>query len=48
MVWLGKCDELWVFGSNISSGMSKEISKAKERGIPIRYFTKYCEEVCDT
>jgi hypothetical protein len=45
MVWLGKCDELWVFGSRISSGMSVEINKAKRRLIPIKYFTENCEEV---
>jgi hypothetical protein len=48
MVWLGKCDELWVFGSFISSGMGAEIAKAKKRGIPIRYFSETCEEVQDT
>ncbi len=45
MVWLGKCDELWVFGSHISPGMIVEIDKAKRRLIPIRYFTENCEEV---
>jgi hypothetical protein len=44
MVWLGKCDELWVFGSHISNGMSREIAKAKKRGIPIRRFNDVCEE----
>ena len=37
------CDELWVFGEEISQGMSKEISFAEERGIPIKYFSD-CEE----
>lgn len=45
MVWLGKCAELWVFGSRISHGMSQEIEKAESKGIPIRYFTEKCEEV---
>lgn len=44
MVWLGKCDELWVFGRHISSGMAREIAKAKKRGIPIRRFNDVCEE----
>ncbi len=44
MVWLGKCDELWVFGRQISAGMSREIAKAKKRGIPIRRFNDKCEE----
>lgn len=43
-VWLGKCDELWVFGRHISNGMSREIAKAKKRGIPIRHFNDVCEE----
>ena len=40
---LAMCDELWVFGKEISQGMSKEISFAEERGIPIKYFSD-CEE----
>lgn len=44
MVWLGKCEELWVFGRHISNGMSREIAKAKKRGIPIRRFNDVCEE----
>lgn len=45
MVWLGKCDELWVFGRHISNGMAREITKAKKHGIPIRRFNDVCEEV---
>lgn len=45
LVWLGKCDELWVFGSSISPGMTAEIDKAKRRLMPIRYFTENLEEV---
>jgi len=45
MVWLKKCDELWVFGSYISDGMQAEINKASKYRIPIRYFTEKCEEV---
>lgn len=30
------CDELWVCGSRISSGMAAEIAEAKRLGIPIR------------
>lgn len=44
-VWLSKCDEVWVFGSYISSGMRLEIEKASRCRIPIRYFTESCEEV---
>ena len=45
LILLGRCDELWVFGDRISHGMSKEISKAKRRGMPIRYINQMCEEV---
>jgi hypothetical protein len=45
IVLLGKCDELWVFGERISSGMAREIAKADKRGIPVRYFNHKCEEV---
>lgn len=40
LVFQSKCDEVWVFGNNHSSGMKKEILKAKERNIPIRYISK--------
>ncbi|WP_061322051.1 DUF4406 domain-containing protein [Clostridium botulinum] len=45
MVLLGKCDQLWVFGKNISEGMAAEIGKAEKRGMPIRYFTEGMKEV---
>lgn len=45
MVLLGKCNELWVFGGNITNGMEREISKAKKRRMTIRYFTEDMEEV---
>ena len=45
IVLLSKCAELWVFGENISNGMSIEIEKAKRKRQPIRYFTEACEEV---
>ena len=45
LILLGKCNELWVFGDTISSGMAAEINKASRRRIPIRYFTEACEEV---
>ena len=46
MVLLGKCEQLWVFGSTISTGMAAEIEKAEKRDMPVRYFTENCEEVC--
>lgn len=44
-VLLGKCNELWVFGGTISSGMKREIELAKKRRMPIRYWSSECEEV---
>lgn len=45
IVFLGKCNELWVFGENITKGMQMEIDKAKKRRMTIRYFTEDLEEV---
>lgn len=42
LVLLGKSDELWVFGSQVSQGMAIEIKKAKERNIIIRKFSTEC------
>lgn len=39
-ILLGKSHELWVFGPDITEGMSEEISWAKKYGKPIRYFNK--------
>ena len=44
MVFLGRCEELWVFGDNLSSGMQAEIAKARKRQMKIRYFTEDCKE----
>jgi hypothetical protein len=34
---LSHCQELWVFGQTISSGMAAEIAEAERLGIPTRY-----------
>lgn len=34
------CDELWVCGDRISTGMEMEIELAKQLGIPIRYVSE--------
>lgn len=47
MVFLGKCEQLWVFGDRITDGMAAEIAKAKKRRMPIRYFTDDCVEIKD-
>lgn len=44
MVLLGRCEQLWVFGSEISNGMAAEIARAKRKGMAIRYFTEECVE----
>ncbi len=44
MVLLGRCEQVWVFGSHISEGMAAEIEKAKRKQIRIRYFTEDCKE----
>ena len=44
-VFLGKCEQLWVFGDRISPGMRKEIIWAKRYLKIVRYFTEECEEV---
>lgn len=38
LIWLEDCDELWVIGRRISSGMLRELSKAVEWGIPIKFY----------
>ena len=45
MVFLGRCEQLWVFGERITEGMAAEIAKAEKRGMPIRYFTDDCMEM---
>ena len=43
-VFLRKCDELWVFGTEASPGMCMEIAKAKKHRKKIRYFDNECRE----
>ena len=45
MVLLGRCEQVWVFGSRISARMAAEIEKAEKRNMLVRYFTENCEEV---
>ena len=37
-VILSRCDEIWVFGETLSSGMRDEIEKAKRKRMTIRCF----------
>lgn len=43
-VLMSKCEQLWVFGDNLSTGMKAEIDRAKRKHIKIRYFTEEMEE----
>ena len=43
-VLVGLCKEVWVFGDEISEGMKREISVAKKRQKPIRYFNHDLKE----
>lgn len=49
MVFLGRCEELWVFGAEVrvSAGMSEEIKKAKHKNMKICYFTEDLKEDAD-
>lgn len=40
LVLMGKCDAMWVFGSTISKGMRIELTKARSRGLPIRFISE--------
>ena len=44
LVLLGKCEEVWAFGSRISEGMAREMETATKRCLPIRHFTDKGEE----
>ena len=44
LVLLGKCSEVWVFGSEITDGMKQEIRKAERRRMTVRYFTDDLKE----
>lgn len=45
MVFLGRCEQLWVFGEKFSEGMEAEIAKAGKRDMKIVYFTEDCKEI---
>lgn len=33
------CDEVWIFGSTISTGMAYELEQVKKLGIPVRLYS---------
>ena len=45
LILLSKCRELWFFGDAVSEGMSREIKRARWRGMIVRHFTRDCKEV---
>lgn len=40
---LSRCDELWAFGSKLSTGMAVEMATAKTLGLIVRRFNDRCE-----
>ena len=44
IVFMGKCEEVWVFGDTVSEGMAAEIEKARKLRKKIRYFTDDLQE----
>lgn len=45
IILLGKCQEVWVFGSQTTEGMKREIEIAEKRKQVIKYFTSEGLEV---
>jgi hypothetical protein len=48
LILLSKYHEIWVFGDKLSQGMSKEVMKARQWNIAIRYFSNECKEIGGT
>lgn len=44
-ILMDKCDEVWIFGSTLSTGMQAEYDRAVKKGYRIRRFTTDCREV---
>jgi hypothetical protein len=44
-ILMDKCDEVWIFGAELSAGMKAEYERAKRKGYRIRWFNTTCEEV---
>ena len=47
MVFLGLCEQVWVFGNRRTRGMKAEIAKAHHKQIPVRFFSEDLEEVVE-
>jgi hypothetical protein len=44
-ILMDKCDEVWIFGAELSSGMKAEYGRATRKGYKVRWFSPNCEEV---
>lgn len=47
LLWLKQADEVWVFGSEITEGMSREIAEAKTLNKPVRMMPEPCKLVME-
>ena len=47
ILWLKQADEVWVFGSEITEGMSREIGAAMALTKPVRIMPAPCQLVMD-
>lgn len=45
IILLGKCQEVWVFGGEITEGMKKDLEIAEKRKQVIKYFDSTSMEV---
>ncbi len=45
--FLGRCDELWMFGDTVTDGMAWEWVRARELDLPIRRFADDCGEITE-
>lgn len=43
-ILMDKCDEVWIFGAELSAGMKAEYDRAKRKGYKIRWFSSDCKE----
>lgn len=47
-ILMDKCDEVWIFGAELSAGMQAEYDRAKRKGYKIRHFSTDCREIGGT
>ncbi|MCH4065019.1 MAG: hypothetical protein LKE99_11475 [Lachnospiraceae bacterium] len=45
IILLDRCEEVWIFGNELSDGMKREYDRAVRRNIKIRTFTDSCVEI---